>query len=246
MLSDPAWLAGHLGDSDLVLVDCDHQYAYRRLHLPGAVLSPCRYWKEGGTDTAMLAMEDPSELLGSLGISRAKTVVAYDNSGGLFAARLGWTLERFGHRAFKLLDGGLTRWYREGHPLTRDVPRVEPVAFVPDPPDDGVLARLGDLDRGVLWDVRSPKEWKAGRIPGAVHTEWSDLLDGEVLLPLETLRERLAALGVTPDQEVTTYCQGGIRAAHSYLVLRLLGYPRVRVFDGSWREYAESGLPVER
>jgi thiosulfate/3-mercaptopyruvate sulfurtransferase len=117
-----------------------------------------------------------------------------------------------------------------------------------------VEARIGNADT-VLLDTRSDGEWngttvrarRGGRIPGAVHVEWTrNLGDDGAFKPAAELRAMYEQAGVTPDKEVVTYCQGGYRAAHGYLALRLLGYPRVRNYTGSWKEWGDrENLPVE-
>lgn len=239
--------------TQVVLVDCDLPAAYHRLHIPGAHLAPCRYWKADGSDEGLLGMEDPQRfgtLIGPWGLSNDSRLVAYDSSGGLNAARLCWTLERFGFFNACVLDGGLNSWLAGGYPLTQE-PATESTSqlHLAGPTNLNRLT-LQDMAHklqsdAVLWDDRSDEEWARGRMPGSVHLEWSRLLDHRGLLLSEgDVRELLVNLGLLPDREICVYCQGGIRAAHSYWVLKHLGYERVAVFDGSWAEYSQSELPV--
>ncbi len=225
LLVETDWLADHLGDPDLAVVDCDLLPAYQRLHLPGAVWSLSRYWKEGGTDSAVHGISDPDEfaaLMGRLGINSDSRVLAYDGSGGLYAARFWWTCRRFGFHGVQVLHGGLDKWYAEDRPLSRDNVRPHPTTFTAAPSDDSLLCRLGDVahdceDPGhIFWDTRSDAEWtgantrgtqRGGRIPHAVHIEWLDTLQQPVrtLKPPAELRRLLAQAGITPDKTVTTY-----------------------------------------
>lgn len=225
LLTDTDWLSDHLDDPNVRLVDCDPLPAYQRFHIPNAVWSVSHYWKgDGAEDGGLYAMDDPerfAELIGGMGIDNDTQVVAYDGSGGVYAARFWWTLDRFGLSS-RLLDGGLDQWYADGRPLSRDNVRPEPRTFVAQPPQaetccliDEVVARQGD-DSHVFWDVRSSGEWaghntrgtaRGGRIPGAVHLEWLENLNQPVrtLKSPDELRATLAGLGITPEKTVTTY-----------------------------------------
>ena len=180
----------------VVLVDCDTPDAYHRFHLPGAFLAPCRYWKGRGTDDGLHALEDPdrlSALLSEFGLTADSRIVGYDGCGGLNAARLGWTLERFGFCRYQVLDGGPGAWYEAGFELTQKVPTPQPSVLRFKGPSVKNLCSLGELSQlssdTVLWDNRSPQEWETGRIPGAIFLPWDALLDCEgLLLPPEQMK----------------------------------------------------------
>ncbi|MCA9781423.1 MAG: sulfurtransferase, partial [Candidatus Eremiobacteraeota bacterium] len=209
-------------------------------------------WKSDGSDEGVFGIRDHrrfAELVAPMGIGPDSLVVAYDHSGGLNAARFGWTLERFGFSNFAILDGGPSAWYAAGHPLSNKPPRALESRFVFGECRSENCASAQDvMDReGKLWDDRSLGEWRRGRIPGAVHLNWQAVLDEEQrLLPLENLRRMTFELGLRPEQETIVYCQGGVRAAHSYYVLKELGHKKIRVYDGSWAEYGDSDFPIER
>jgi thiosulfate/3-mercaptopyruvate sulfurtransferase len=199
-------------------------------------------------------------LLEMRGAGREKDVVFYEEISGMRAARGLWFLELFGHKEVHVLDGGIRRWIDSGYPITSEVTRPTASRLVPDEKVD-VLATVEDVLRlvkgrtGCIVDTRSEDEYRGrtiraargGAIPGAVHLEWTQSLDssGRFKSPSE-LREMYRNLGVTPDKEIITYCQGGYRAAHTYLALRLIGYPRVRNYLGSWKEWGDRpDLPIE-
>ena len=181
----------------------------------------------------------------------------YDEQSGIRAARAFWFLEYFGHRDVRLLDGGFGAWTHAGLPVTREAPRGGGQRMDRGRAPERRIATWRDVQRAsvsrarVLLDTRSDGEYcgttvraaRGGAIPGAVHIEWTRNLgpDGE-FKPAAELRAMYEEAGVTADREVITYCQGGYRAAHSYLALRLLGYPKVRNYVGSWKEWGDGTI----
>ena len=231
-------------------------------HIPGAVHLDLFGVSLVDTDPAPLSafLWVIWHLLSSRGTDHARRVVVYDEQSGIRAARAFWALEYFGHLDVRLLDGGFGVWEREGALVTQDAESPSAVSGVAKPVDDR-LATWNDVrdclertDVAVV-DTRSDAEYygtkvrakRGGAIPGAVHIEWVKNLDEHgAFKSAEVLRDMYEAAGVTPDKEVITYCQGGYRAAHTYLALRLLGYPRVRNYIGSWKEWGDrENLPVE-
>ena len=202
--------------------------------------------------------------MSELGISNNTLVVAYDDFGSLWASRLWWVLKYYGHHSVKVLNGGWNKWFSEGKQVTDVKPHIHKTKFDP-VIDKGILAtaqQIMDIDRNnpekIVFDVRSDAEYKgendrgnkrAGHIPGAKPLEWLNFVDKENSMIFKSASEiaaLLAPLGITADKEITTYCQGGIRAAHVFFVLELLGYKKLRVYDGSFREWGNrQDTPIE-
>lgn len=232
-------------------------------HVPGAVHLDLWGLSLVDTDPAPLKafMWIVDHLFNLRGVDARTPVVVYDEQSGMRAARAFWFLEYFGHPRVQVLDGGFGAWISAGLPVTREA-APPPKSSWTGVPQDHTIAnwrdvkdRLGNPDVVIL-DTRSDAEHdgtmvrakRGGAIPGAVHVEWSRNLgpDG-AFKPAAELRAMYEAAGVTPDKEVVTYCQGGYRAAHGYLALRLLGYPRVRNYTGSWKEWGDrEDLPIEK
>lgn len=231
-------------------------------HIPGAV--HLDLWGVSLIDTdpaplkAFMWMID--HLFNLRGVSADTPVVVYDDQSGIRAARAFWFLEYFGHPRVQLLDGGFRAWSAAGLPVTREA-AAAPKSTWSGTPQPHTIASWRDVharlaDPGVvLLDTRTDGEYngttvrarRGGRIPGAVHVEWTRNLGSDgAFKPADELRAMYEQAGVTPDKEVITYCQGGYRAAHGYLALRLLGYPRVRNYTGSWKEWGDrTEVPVE-
>ena len=187
-------------------------------------------------------------------------IVVYDDIAGMRSARLFWFLEFFGHDDVHMLNGGYNAWVAAGLPLTQEatVPKAgnfkmkqrrERVATV-----DDVLDSISKPE-SVIIDTRSDGEYKGmvvraargGAIPGAVHLEWTNNLDDKGFFkPAEQLRSMYEAHGIVPEKDVIPHCHGGYRSAHTYLALRLIGYPKVRNYLGSWGEWGNKPeLPIE-
>jgi thiosulfate/3-mercaptopyruvate sulfurtransferase len=245
-----------------LLIDLRPAESFCENHLPGAVHLDLFGISSIDTDPAPLKafFWIIEHLLASRGVSNDTGVVLYDDTSGMRAARAFWFLEFFGHPATRVLDGGYRAWVAGGLPVTQKASKPVPTEWT-GTRDDTILAgwrdvrdRLGEAGVVIL-DTRSDGEYcgtnvraaRGGAIPGAVHLEWTNNLgvDGAFKPPAE-LRQMYESAGVTPDREVVTYCQGGYRAAHSYLALRVIGFPRVRNYLGSWKEWGDRpDLPIE-
>jgi thiosulfate/3-mercaptopyruvate sulfurtransferase len=265
LLVTPPELSRELADpgSRPALLDLRPAEEFARGHLPYAVHLDLFGLSLTDTSPAPLApfLWIIEHLLGSRGVARDRPVVVYDETSGIRAARAFWFLDYFGHPAVRLLDGGARAWTAAGLQLTTDAEAPVATDWTGDPHPEvlatwvDVKARLGQPGVVVL-DTRSDGEYcgstvraaRGGAIPGAVHLEWTRNLgpDG-AFKPASELSAMYAAAGVTPDREVVAYCQGGYRAAHAYLALRLIGFPKLRNYLGSWREWGDrTDLPIDR
>ncbi len=263
LLFAPRPLNERLGEDRLLVIDVRPTAAYVRGHLPGAVHFDLFGISLNDTRPDPLAafMWMISYLMASRGVDDDKTIVFYEENSGFKSSRGFWFLEYFGHEDVHVLDGGIGAWKAAGLPLSTDPVDTKSTKFVCDHPiadrlasADDILARLGEPDVCIL-DTRSDDEYtgklvrakRGGAIPGAVHIEWTKNLDGEgCYKPAEELKAMYEGQGVTSEKLIIPYCQGGYRSAHAYLALRLIGYPNVRNYVGSWKEWGDhEELPLE-
>jgi thiosulfate/3-mercaptopyruvate sulfurtransferase len=186
--------------------------------------------------------------------------VAYDDIAGMRSARLFWFLEYFGHDDVHILNGGFNAWQAANFPVTQEGTIAKSGNFkMKQRPELLATAAhvLGKLHNAsaVIVDTRSDDEYtgklvrakRGGAIPGAVHLEWTNNLDGKGFFKsADELQHMYDSAGITPDKEVIPHCQGAYRSAHTYLALRLIGYPNVRNYLGSWGEWGNrTDLPIE-
>jgi thiosulfate/3-mercaptopyruvate sulfurtransferase len=275
-LVDSRWLAKHLGNPKVKLIEIagmgqEEMQAYKAGHLPGAVCWP---WKDMLWDSHRRdfpTAEDFARRCGAAGISNDTTVVFY-GEGVQFGFYAWWTSRYCGHKNVKILDGARYRWAAEGRPLvTEEPPAALPVAYTPVKRvermrihRDKVLAALRK-DSTLLLDGRSPEEYhgqrvggpggpdvgalRYGRIPGAKHLYFEELLDSnKAFKPLPELKNLFESCGAGPDRDIIAYCRMSHRATVLYFVLtQLLGLKDVKIYDGSWTEWGNLvGVPVER
>lgn len=262
------WLAQHLQDENLRIVDIrgkvlpateppPHYYTHRDdylvSHIPGAVFVD---WTtdivEPGSPSYDIANPQRyAGMMSQLGIGDDTLVVAYDDAQGMFAARMWWTLRYYGHDAVRVLDGGWQKWLAEGRPVGADIPQSEAATFTPRV-QSALCSTAADIrqQQPILLDVRSPQEFageasranRKGRIPGSVNMPRKQMLreDGR-LLELEQLRAKFQAAGLDLDQTgIVTYCNSGVSASFGLLALAQIGIDSARVYDGSWKDWANN------
>lgn len=265
LLVTPTELAAMLhgaGSKRPLVLDLRPPEAYVAGHVPTALHLDLWHLSLSDTDPAPLKafMWMIELVLQTHGVDASTPVVVYDDQSGVRAARAFWFLEYFGHPSVKMLDGGFTAWTTAGLHVTRDA-APPPASQWTGTREAETVATWKDVrgaigrSTSVILDTRSDGEYcgtivrakRGGAVPGAVHIEWTrNLTDAGDFKPAEELQKMYEDAGVTPDREVITYCQGGYRAAHSYIALRLIGYPRVRMYVGSWKEWGDrEELPVE-
>lgn len=228
--------------------------AYEAGHIPGAVRLDLgrdlsgRPGRHGGRHP-LPDMEGLAATLGRAGIGNDHLVVAYDDSGGMFASRLWWLLRYAGHDRVKVLDGGLSAWLERGLPLEATAPAWPPTRFElavrPELAVDRaqLLARLGEGGLALV-DARGAERYRgevepldpvAGHIPGAVNLPWTGNLAEGGFLDRAALRERYA--GIADAAEVVVYCGSGVSAAHDILALEEAGVAGAKLYPGSWSDW---------
>ena len=264
LIIEPQQLRPHLHDPGILVVDLCKPDHFARGHIPGAVHLDYGRLVASRPPVAGLLPDDEhlSEVLSSIGLHPGRHVVAYDEEGGGRAGRLIWTLDVLGHGSASLLNGGFAAWSNEGHELATQPAAVLPATFLARQQPGRVadmryiLERLGRADLALL-DTRSPEEFsgekrvsaRGGHIPGAVNMNWVLAMDPGRNLRLQAapvLRDMLEQRGVTPGKEVIVYCQTHHRSSHTYVMLKALGYERLRGYAGAWSEWGnQPDTPVE-
>ena len=267
------WLAAHLGDPDVVVVESDEDVLlYETGHIPGAVKID---WHQDLNDPVVrdyLDAEGFAELMSAKGIGPETTVVFYGDNFNWWAAYALWVFSLFGHNDTRLLDGGRQKWVAEGREMTTDRPSPAPSEYpVPTRDDSEIRAFLADAvahsAAGLpMVDVRSPEEYsgermhmpdypnegalRGGHIPGAANVPWKKAANDDGTFKdratLETIY--MSEQGLKADDDVIAYCRIGERSSHTWFVLtHLLGFDSVRNYDGSWTEYGNAvRVPIEK
>lgn len=258
LLVSADWLEANLADPAIRIVDARKCEGYLEAHIPGSARVTARpFLRENGD---VISPASFTAAMTELGVSPDTTVIAYDDGSNLFAARLWFVLNHYGHHKVRVLDGGWDIWKAEGRPVETEAVTPPRGRFFAEAEagwivDTAYVEQSLNMPDRVIVDTRSADEWARveqtgetapGHIPGAAHFFWSDAIDPGTHLfrsPGE-LRALFASAGITPDREAITYCHAGIRAAHTFFALKLAGFERARNYEGSWLPWTKSGQSV--
>jgi thiosulfate/3-mercaptopyruvate sulfurtransferase len=271
VLVDAAWAQTHLDDPNVRFVEVDvDTSAYEEGHIPGAVAWNWTSQLSDGVRRDIIGRDEFSRLLSESGIGPDTAIVLYGDNNNWFAAWAYWQLKLFGQENVRILDGGRKLWLANGLPVSTDAPRHEPTGYELPVVDLSHRAFRDDVLKhvaagGALVDVRSPGEFsgeliapaalpqegaqRAGHVPGAASIPWATAVNEDgTFKGAEELRHLYGAKGITEDRDVIAYCRIGERSSHTWFVLHeLLGFQRVRNYDGSWTEYGSLvGVPIEK
>ena len=262
ILWSPDMLKARLGQPGLTVIDTRRAEDYASGHIEGAGHFDPYFVNCDDTDPAPLRSFTRmwAEMLAWRGANTGDTIVFYGAFSDNCAARAWWFVEYLGHKDVHVLDGGIQAWQAAGLPLVQDATAPKPGKFAWSQAMDTVgsyrtVLDAIDDDAWVILDNRGPGEWDGsenrakqnGHVPNARHLNWVELYDHETGLYKDAaaLRALYEARGATPDKTIICYCNTGFRSAHSYLALRLLGYPSLRNYVGSWQEWGNrDGMPV--
>ena len=250
------------------IIDIRKAVDYQKGHLPNAIQT----WREDYEDSnhrtkGMMASKTQMEaLLGTWGVQPQDTLILYDGNGNSNACRLWWILSAYGYNNIKILDGSFRKWQLLHYPIDTLSPSPQPTSIRLKAMDYSNHANQKEvqqhmLNKGILLDSRTIEEYtgilkkgkvkRGGRIPTAIRFDWSELVsigpgeDGS-FKDLAIIQQKLKTLALHPDQPIIVYCQSGVRSACVTFVLReLLGYQKVKNYDGSWLEWGNSTWPIE-
>jgi thiosulfate/3-mercaptopyruvate sulfurtransferase len=272
VLVDTQWVTDHNKDNKVRVFEVSvDPAAFDQGHIPGAVALNWFHDLEEQPHREIASKATAERLLSSAGVTRDTTIVVYGDNNNWFAAYAYWLFKLYGHRDVRIMNGGRKKWMDEGRPMTKEVASYARVTYEAREPNpnirafrDSILQSLQQPNKGLV-DVRSPREYsgellapenlpqegaqRGGHIPGAANIPWGEAVrpDG-TFKSADELRALYEARGITPDKEIIAYCRIGERSAHTWFALtELLGYPKVRNYDGSWTEWGSMvGVPIER
>jgi thiosulfate/3-mercaptopyruvate sulfurtransferase len=267
LLADTDWLAERLDDPSIRIIDCrDDPEDYDESHIPGAVYMNYKKTKTKNGGVHILTPEEAAERFGAMGIGDDNEVVVYDDVGS-YAGRVWWTLHHYGHERVRILNGGWKKWTAEGRPVTREIPKPAFATFTPRPREDDI-ATAEEVQREInapntqIFDTRSGIEYfgileklgyrkranRGGHVPSArwVDWKWSIKRSDHTMKPANELEQMFRKEGFDPNKNLIVYCQSAARSGHQLFSLKLLGYDKVKNYDGSWKEWGNSETsPIE-
>ena len=272
VLVETSWVAEHLNDPTLRLIEADEDVLlYETGHLPGAVKLDWHVDVQHPVQRDFVDQQSFEQLMSRWGISNDTTIVLYGDKNNWYACYSFWLFTMYGHPCMKIMNGGRQKWEAEGRSLTKEVPHFESTSYHAQPADETIRAYRDEVYTGLkdpqrrLIDVRSPQEYtgelihmvnypqegaqRGGHLPTAKSIPWATAANADgTFKSAEELRQIYGGKDVTPDKDVIDYCRIGERSAHTWFVLtRLLGYPRVRNYDGSWTEWGNLvRAPIEK
>src|ERR1700726_2117905 len=272
VLVSTEWAAGHLNDPKVRLIEVDvDTTAYDQGHIPGAVGWNWQTQLQDNIRRDLIDKVTLEGLLGKSGVGNDTTILLYGDNNNWFAGYALWQLKYYGHKNVRLINGGRKKWIEEKRPLTTEAAKVSPATYHATGPDESIRARKEEVfailekrKTARLVDVRSADEFsgrivappgmtetaqRGGHIPGAASVPWSQAANEDgTFKSAEALQQLYGAKGLRDSDEVITYCRIGERSSHTWFVLKyLLGYDRVKNYDGSWTEGGNLvGAPVEK
>jgi len=271
VLVETSWIAEHLNDPNIRLIEADEDVLlYEVGHLPGAVKLDWHGDAQDSVTRDFVDQQSFEKLMSRWGIGNDTTIVLYGDRNNWFACYVFWLFSMYGQKKMKIMNGGRQKWKAEGRQLTKEIPHFQPAAYHAQPADEAVRAFRDDVLSGLkdpnrrLVDVRSPQEYtgelihmadypqegaqRGGHIPTAKNIPWATAANADgTFKSTDELRQLYGGKDVNPDNDIITYCRIGERSAYTWFVLtRLLGYPRVRNYDGSWTEWGNLvRVPIE-
>jgi len=266
LIVEASQLKQHLNTKNILIIDISNPAAYLQQHIPGAIYLNYEWIvRMEPPRMGLLPFEEQiNRVFSSLGMNQDTHIIAYDDEGGGRACRLLWTLDAAGHKHFSFLNGGLAAWVQDGNETSNDIRYPNPTAshYHASMNDEPVATQQYikenlDNDDVVIFDTRSPAEFsgtkvfaqRGGHIPGAVNIDWTDAMDKKNnmrLKPEAELRKMYEANGIVTNKTIVTHCQAHHRSAHTYIVLKSLGYENVKGYPGSWSDWGNmADTPIE-
>ena len=261
VLVDTEWVDHHKTDPSVRIVEVDvDTHAYEESHIPGAVGWNWQTQLSDQVQRDLVSRRELEHLLGSSGIDNETSIILYGDNNNWFAAWALWQLKIYGHKDVRIMNGGRKKWFKEGRPVTREIPAVQQKKYSAVEPDFSLRAFMNDIEKAgkdngnVLIDVRSAEEYsgkilappglpetcqRGGHVPGAFNIPWGKNVNEDgTFKSFDDLRALYEPLGINAGKHIVAYCRIGERSSLTWFVLRyLLGYANVKNYDGSWTEW---------